>query len=69
MQQGSRLRADYDVTWDKDGYFRNDENQTGERNRWVPAREALNERDEAPRSRSRNFSYEDGRRKRFKVGW
>nr|GMC55087.1 A-kinase anchor protein 17A [Ipomoea batatas] len=69
QKQGSRLRADYDVTWDKDGYFRNDENQTGERNRWVPAREALNERDEAPRSRSRNFSYEDGRRKRFKVGW
>ncbi|CAH9144918.1 unnamed protein product [Cuscuta epithymum] len=64
---GSRLIADYDVTWDKDGYFRNARNQTGVRDRLGLASESWSERVEAPRSRSYNYSHVDGQSKRFKV--
>ncbi|VFQ86817.1 unnamed protein product [Cuscuta campestris] len=66
QKQGSRLVADYDVSWDKDGYFVNARNRTGERDRFPSVRNTWNEMDEAPRSRSQNFSRVDGRTKRFK---
>ncbi|RZB58341.1 hypothetical protein D0Y65_046793, partial [Glycine soja] len=28
QKQGSRLKADYEVCWDRDGFFRNSRNQT-----------------------------------------
>ncbi|MCD9643732.1 hypothetical protein HAX54_031401 [Datura stramonium] len=66
QKQGSRLRADYDVTWDKDGFFRDARHQIEERKR-MPAR-GVDERDEVNRHHSRvsQFSSEEGRRKRFK---
>ncbi|KAM3237479.1 A-kinase anchor protein 17A [Capsicum chacoense] len=66
QKQGSRLRADYDVTWDKDGFFRDARHQIEERKR-IPARR-VEERDEGHRQHSRvsQFSSEEGRRKRFK---
>ncbi|CAN4122551.1 unnamed protein product [Withania somnifera] len=66
QKQGSRLKADYDVTWDKDGFFRDARHQIEERKR-MPAR--VEERDEGHRQHSRisQFSSEEGRRKRFKV--
>ncbi|CAN4122550.1 unnamed protein product [Withania somnifera] len=65
QKQGSRLKADYDVTWDKDGFFRDARHQIEERKR-MPAR--VEERDEGHRQHSRisQFSSEEGRRKRFK---
>ncbi|XP_055834935.1 uncharacterized protein LOC129903409 [Solanum dulcamara] len=66
QKQGSRLRADYDVTWDKDGFFRDARHQIEERKR-MPAR-GVEERDEGHRQQSpvSQFSSEEGRRKRFK---
>ncbi|XP_060199327.1 uncharacterized protein LOC132627768 [Lycium barbarum] len=66
QKQGSRLRADYDVTWDKDGFFQDARHQIEERKR-MPGR-GVEERDEGHRQRSRvsQFSSEEGRRKRFK---
>ncbi|KAL3340350.1 hypothetical protein AABB24_028802 [Solanum stoloniferum] len=65
QKQGSRLRADYDVTWDKDGFFLDARHQIEERKR-MPAR-GMEERDEGHRQHSRvsQFSSEEGR-KRFK---
>lgn len=66
QKQGSRLRADYDVTWDKEGFFRDARHQIEERKR-MPAR-GVEERDEGHRQHLRvsQFSSEEGRRKRFK---
>ncbi|KAJ8541196.1 hypothetical protein K7X08_002012 [Anisodus acutangulus] len=66
QKQGSRLRADYDVTWDKDGFFRDARHQIEERKR-IPER-GVEERDEGHRQNSRvsQFSSEEGRRRRFK---
>ncbi|XP_016475934.1 uncharacterized protein LOC107797543 [Nicotiana tabacum] len=66
QKQGSRLRADYDVTWDKVGFFQDARHQIEERKR-MPAR-GVEERDEVHRHHSRvsQFSSEEGRRKRFK---
>ncbi|KAJ8537804.1 hypothetical protein K7X08_014344 [Anisodus acutangulus] len=66
QKQGSRLRADYDVTWDKDGFFRDARHQIEERKR-MPGR-GVEERDEGHRQHSRvsQFSSEEGQRKRFK---
>lgn len=38
QKQGSRLVAEYDVTWDRDGYFINARNRTGERDRMPSAK-------------------------------
>ncbi|KAK4348541.1 hypothetical protein RND71_031296 [Anisodus tanguticus] len=67
QKQGSRVRADYDVTWDKDGFFRDARHQIEERKR-MPGR-GVEERDEGHRQHSRvsQFSSEEGQRKRFKV--
>lgn len=68
QKQGSRLRADYEVTWDKDGFFRNARSQTEENSRWTPTTAAGNYRSEAPRRQSHTsrLSPDDARPKRFK---
>ncbi|CAN4092160.1 unnamed protein product [Withania somnifera] len=60
-----KIRADYDVTWDKDRFFRDTRHQIEERKR-IPAR--MEERDGGHRQHSQvsQFSSEEGRRKRFK---
>lgn len=67
MQEGSRLRADYEVNWDKEGFLRDSRTHPEKPSRW-----ALEERykSEAPRRHSYNshFSTENTRPKRFKVG-
>ncbi|PWA54987.1 hypothetical protein CTI12_AA408240 [Artemisia annua] len=64
QKQGSRLKADYKVTWDKDGIFRNARSQTDENYRSVPKVAAGNYRSEA-RYQS-HFSDNSARSKRFK---
>lgn len=63
-QQGSRLRADYEVSWDRDGFFRNVRNQIPQQIAAAPYKS------EAPRRQQHTsrFSPEDVPRKRFKVG-
>lgn len=67
LQQGSRLKADYEVTWDKDGFSRDARSQPEESGRWTPVERY---KSEAPRRQSYNshFSTENARSKRFKVG-
>ncbi|KAL3840493.1 hypothetical protein ACJIZ3_025084 [Penstemon smallii] len=65
IKQGSRLRADYEVTWDNDGFFQNSRGQVEDRKRWTPATETGNYRREAS-GRVSQFNSDDGRRKRFK---
>ncbi|CAI9116012.1 OLC1v1017049C2 [Oldenlandia corymbosa var. corymbosa] len=36
QKQGSRLKADYEVTWDRDGFFQNGRTRTEGRSRWEP---------------------------------
>lgn len=66
-QQGSRLKADYVVTWDKDGFFRNSRNQPQEKNNAVIA--ADHYRSEAPRRQVYNSRHSPDRvrPRRFKV--
>ncbi|KAL5559178.1 hypothetical protein UlMin_035389 [Ulmus minor] len=64
QKEGSRLRADYEVTWDRDGFFRNFRSQTHEK-RGVPEMASTHYRSEAPR-RQQHISPDDVRRKRFK---
>lgn len=68
-QQGSRLRADYEVTWAKDGFFRNSRSQAQERSSRMPATAGGHYRNEAPRRELHisQFTSDDTRRKRFKV--
>ena len=68
LQQGSRLKADYEVTWDKEGVFRNARSQTDENYRSVPKVAAGNYRSEARyQSNVPHFSDNSARSKRFKV--
>ena len=69
LQQGSRLKADYEVSWDKDNLFRNARSQTEENSRSMPKVAAGNYRSEAARYQSHvpRFSEENSRSKRFKV--
>ncbi|KAJ9567040.1 hypothetical protein OSB04_003006 [Centaurea solstitialis] len=66
QKQGSRLKADYEVTWDKDNLFRNARSQTEENSRSVAAGSY---RSEAGRYQSHvpRFSEDSARAKRFKV--
>ncbi|KAJ7976838.1 A-kinase anchor protein 17A [Quillaja saponaria] len=66
QKQGSKMKADYDVTWDKDVFFRNSRNQTHE-NR-VPAVASENDRSEAPKRQPYNSRYtsDNVRPRRFK---
>ncbi|KAK6116031.1 hypothetical protein DH2020_008300 [Rehmannia glutinosa] len=68
-KQGSRLRADYEVTWDRDGYFRNGRSRTEQSKRWAPATGVGNYRSEASQRQSQvsRVSPDDARRKRFKF--
>ncbi|CAL5206099.1 unnamed protein product [Lathyrus oleraceus] len=49
QKQGSRLKADYVVTWDKDEFFRNSRNQTQEKNNAISTTASDHYRSEAPR--------------------
>lgn len=64
-KQGSRLKADYEVTWDKDGFLRDARSQPEESGRWTPVERY---KSEAPRRQSYNshLSTENARSKRFK---
>lgn len=70
-QQGSRLKADYEVSWDKDGFFQNSRNQTQEKNNMVSTIAADHYRSEAPRRQAYNtrHSPDKVRPRRFKVGF
>lgn len=63
-KQGSRLKADYEVTWDSDGFNRNARSQPEETGRWMPSNRY--NRDSGHQSYSSRFSSENGRQKRFK---
>ncbi|RDX71560.1 hypothetical protein CR513_49072, partial [Mucuna pruriens] len=68
QKQGTRLKADYEVSWDKDGFFRNSRNQTQEKNNMVSTRAANHYRSEAPRRQAYNshHSPDNVRPRRFK---
>lgn len=53
-QEGTRLKADYELTWDKVGFFRN-------------SRRASDHRDDGYRNETAGYSTDDLRRKRFRV--
>ncbi|PIN12437.1 hypothetical protein CDL12_14949 [Handroanthus impetiginosus] len=66
-KQGSRLRADYEVTWDRDGFFRNGRSRAEQSKRWMPATGVGNYRSEASRRQSHVSRLSpDARRKRFR---
>ena len=69
MQQGSRMRADYDVTWDRDGFFRNGRSRAEQGKRWTPTAGAGSYKSEGSgwQSQGSRLSPEDARRKRFRV--
>ncbi|XAR61968.1 hypothetical protein NMG60_11016531 [Bertholletia excelsa] len=68
QKQGSRLKADYEVTWEKDGFFRNARSETHEKSSYMPPLVARNYRSEAPRRQghSSRWSPDNVRPKRFK---
>ncbi|KAI3673009.1 hypothetical protein L6452_39117 [Arctium lappa] len=68
QKQGSRLKADYEVTWDKDDLFRNARSQTEDNSRSMPKVAAGNYRSEAAGYQSHvpRFSENNTRSKRFK---
>lgn len=68
QKQGSRLKADYEVTWDKDGFFRNTRNETEDKSIRMPPLGAGNYRSEAYRRQSHfsRYSPDNERTKRFK---
>ncbi|GAU27342.1 hypothetical protein TSUD_05680 [Trifolium subterraneum] len=63
QKQGSRLKADYEVTWDKDEFFRNPRNQSQEKNNMAadhyrseaPRRQVYNSRHSPDKVRPRRF--------------
>ncbi|KAA8528454.1 hypothetical protein F0562_035809 [Nyssa sinensis] len=69
QKQGSRLRADYEVTWDKDSCLPYARNQTQEKRSRVPATATGYYKSEAPRRQPHisRFSPDNARPKRFKV--
>ncbi|XP_076959277.1 uncharacterized protein LOC143635297 [Bidens hawaiensis] len=68
QKQGSRLKADYEVSWDKDGIFRNARSQDQETSRSTPKVAAYSYRSEPARYQSHapRFSENSARSKRFK---
>ncbi|XP_010544002.1 PREDICTED: uncharacterized protein LOC104816754 [Tarenaya hassleriana] len=64
QKEGSRLKADYEVTWDRDNYFRNSRNQTVEKSDPGDSRY----RSEAFRRKPffSDHNVDDTRRKRFR---
>ncbi|KAM2544213.1 hypothetical protein TB1_015930 [Malus domestica] len=69
QKEGSKLRADYEVTWDKDGFFRFSRNQPEQNSSRIREMTTTNQRSEAPRHQQRvsQFSADQAPRKRFKV--
>ncbi|XP_075496522.1 uncharacterized protein LOC142533581 [Primulina tabacum] len=67
VKQGSRLRADYEVIWDKNGFFQNSKGQVEDR-RWMPVTGSRNNKKQAygHGSQASRFISDDSRRKRFK---
>ncbi|KAF5739475.1 ZCW7 isoform 1 [Tripterygium wilfordii] len=68
QKQGTRLKSDYEVTWDKDGFFRNSRSHVQEKSSRMPAIGAGLYGNQASRHEPHNpqSTYEDTRRKRFK---
>ena len=68
QKQGSRLRADYEVTWDKDGFFRNTRSQPQEKVSRMQPMEGGQYRSEVSRRERYNSQFipDETRRKRFK---
>ncbi|KAE8057053.1 hypothetical protein FH972_013775 [Carpinus fangiana] len=68
QKQGSRLKANYVVTWEKDSFFQNSRTHIQERTNKMQEMAARNYRSEAPRHQQRisRLSPDDARRKRFK---
>ncbi|XP_057974845.1 uncharacterized protein LOC131162414 [Malania oleifera] len=68
QKQGSRLKADYEVTWDRNGFFRNARDHTQENNSRMPAMSVGQYESETPRHQPRvsRFSPETVRSRRFK---
>ncbi|XP_058725111.1 uncharacterized protein LOC131596473 [Vicia villosa] len=68
QKQGSRLKADYVVTWDKDEFFRNSRNQIQERNNAISTAASDHYRSEAPRRQVYNsrHSPDKARSRRFR---
>ncbi|XP_030466611.1 uncharacterized protein LOC115685665 [Syzygium oleosum] len=64
-KQGSRLRADYEVSWDKDGFFRNSRSETQEKSSRMTSLASGPYRSEYPKHISRH-SPEKTRPKRFR---
>lgn len=67
VKQGSRLRADYEVTWDKNSFFQNSSSQVEDK-RLMSATGSRNNRNQAygHGSQASRFISDDSRRKRFK---
>ncbi|XP_031281415.1 A-kinase anchor protein 17A [Pistacia vera] len=64
QKQGSKLKADYEVFWDKDGFFRSSRSQATDRSNRTPAKAAGQNRREDTRHDISQF--DDTRRKRFR---
>ncbi|KAL2318448.1 hypothetical protein Fmac_032324 [Flemingia macrophylla] len=54
QKEGSRLKADYEVSWDRDGFFRNSRNQIQEKNNMASTRASDHYKSEAPRRQAYN---------------
>ncbi|XLS54348.1 hypothetical protein HN51_004103 [Arachis hypogaea] len=69
QKQGSRLKADYEISWDRDGFFRNTRNQTQEKTNRVSTTAADHYKSEAPRRHTpyARHSPENVRPRRFRV--
>lgn len=63
QKHGSRLKADYEANWDKDGFFRNPGNRTQEKDSRIQAMMGGQNRSEGSRY---HFNSENARPKRFK---
>ncbi|GAB4852346.1 hypothetical protein Ancab_016539 [Ancistrocladus abbreviatus] len=68
LKEGSRLKVDYEVTWDKDGFFRNARSHAQEKNVRIATNSLEQHRKEAPRWQTRISRYgaDNARTKRFK---
>ncbi|GLT77377.1 hypothetical protein SLA2020_489710 [Shorea laevis] len=68
QKQGSQLKSDYEVTWDKDGLFRNSRSESQGKSGRIQEKETVRYRSEAPRRETyvSEFAPDDTRRKRFK---
>lgn len=63
LKEGSRLKVNYDVTWDREGFFRNAQ--------YEPAHNKLEERDAPVHGRKKHYTsrIESDHRKRFRVSY